>query len=112
MLQYDGGQNVARFQQEDLLAFGKLVIALACNSLASITQLPKSFEYISRHYSAELKNVVLCLLSKPMPTKTIDEVVTLIGPRILHEINSAHQYPRKLSVIGLARPTLLFNDHY
>ncbi|RUS34651.1 hypothetical protein BC938DRAFT_479338 [Jimgerdemannia flammicorona] len=92
MLQYDGGQNVARFQQEDLLAFGKLVIALACNSLASITQLPKSFEYISRHYSAELKNVVLCLLSKPMPTKTIDEVVTLIGPRILHEINSAHHY--------------------
>lgn len=87
VLQYDGGQNVARYQQEDLLSFGKLVVALACNSLQSIHNLPQSFEFISRYYSPDLKNLVLYLLSKPLPTKTIDEVISLIGPRILHEVN-------------------------
>lgn len=77
-------------QQEDLLAFGKIILALACNSTQSFHNLPQSFEFMSRYYSPDLKNVVLYLLSQPMPTKTIDEVVTLIGPRILHEINSSH----------------------
>ncbi|KAL1927009.1 hypothetical protein VTP01DRAFT_5339 [Rhizomucor pusillus] len=79
-------------QQEDLLAFGKIILALACNSTQSFHNLPQSFEFMSRYYSPDLKNVVLYLLSQPMPTKTIDEVVTLIGPRILHEINSSHSY--------------------
>ncbi|KAI8086057.1 uncharacterized protein BX664DRAFT_334810 [Halteromyces radiatus] len=92
VLQYDGGQNVARYQQEDLLSFGKLVIALACNSLQSVHNLPQSFEFISRYYSPDLKNLVLFLLSKPLPTKTIDEAITLIGPRILHEINCSQYY--------------------
>ncbi|KAL0091718.1 hypothetical protein J3Q64DRAFT_1846468 [Phycomyces blakesleeanus] len=92
VLQYDGGQNLARYQQEDLLSFGKLVVALACNSLQSYHNLPSSFEYISRFYSPELKNVVLYLLSKPLPTKNIDEVVTLIAPGLLHEVNCSQYY--------------------
>ncbi|KAI9279488.1 kinase-like domain-containing protein [Umbelopsis sp. AD052] len=91
-IKYDGGQNLARFQQEDLLAFGKLIVALACNSLQAIQNLPNSFEYISHFYSPDLKNVILYLLSKPMPTKSIDEVISLIGPKILHEIDSAHHH--------------------
>ncbi|SAM09208.1 hypothetical protein [Absidia glauca] len=92
VLQYDGGQNVTRYQQEDLLSFGKLVVALACNSLQSFHNLPQSFEFISRYYSPDLKNLVLFLLSKPQPTKTIDEAIKLIGPRILHEINCSQYY--------------------
>ncbi|ORZ24040.1 hypothetical protein BCR42DRAFT_402124 [Absidia repens] len=92
VLQYDGGQNVARYQQEDLLSFGKLVVALACNSLQSFHNLPQSFEFISRYYSPDLKNLVLFLLGKPQPTKTIDEAIKLIGPRILHEINCSQYY--------------------
>lgn len=87
VLQYDGGMNVTRHQQEDLLAFGKLIIALACNSLQSFQDLSQSFEFITRYYSPDLKNVILYLLSKPLPTKNIDEVIVMIGPRILHEIN-------------------------
>ncbi|CAO3638652.1 unnamed protein product [Cunninghamella blakesleeana] len=96
VLQYDGGQNVARYQQEDLLSFGKLVVALACNSLQSIHNLPQSFEFIARYYSPDLKNLVLYLLSKPLPTKTIDEVITLVGPRILHEVNCSQYYTDSL----------------
>lgn len=89
VVQYDGGMNALRYQQEDLLSFGKLIIALACNSLQSSQDLTQSFEYLTRHYSPDLKNVVLYLLSKPAPTKNIDEVISVIGPRILHEINSS-----------------------
>ncbi|KAI7862598.1 hypothetical protein BDF14DRAFT_1885920 [Spinellus fusiger] len=102
VLQYDGGQNLALYQQEDLLSFGKIIVSLACNSLQSYHNLTHSFDYISQFYSPELKNVVLYLLSKPSPTKTIDEVVTLIAPGILHEINCSQYYTDTLeSEIGL-----------
>ncbi|KAG2202075.1 hypothetical protein INT46_002004 [Mucor plumbeus] len=96
VLQYDGVLNVARQQQEDLLSFGKLIIALACNSLQSFTDIAQSFEYIARFYSPDLKNVILYLLSKPLPTKDIDEVIVMIGPRILHEINCSQYYNDEL----------------
>ncbi|KAF0440403.1 pab-dependent polya-specific ribonuclease subunit pan3 [Gigaspora margarita] len=92
MLAFDGGKNIHYYQQEDLLHFGHLIISLACNSLTSIHNLPKSIELISRQYSHDLKNVILYLISKPTPDKTIDDVVTMIAPKILHEINSAHHY--------------------
>ncbi|ORX51326.1 hypothetical protein DM01DRAFT_1347129 [Hesseltinella vesiculosa] len=92
VIQFDGGQQVTRYQQEDLLSFGKLIIALACNSMQSFHNLPQSFEYISRYYSPDVKNLILYLLSKPMPTKSIDEVISLIGPRSLHDINCSQLY--------------------
>ncbi|RHZ78795.1 hypothetical protein Glove_156g105 [Diversispora epigaea] len=91
MINYDGGKNIPHYQQDDLLNFGKLIISLACNSLSSV-QNPKSIDFISRHYSPDFKNVILYLLSKPSPTKSIDDVVTMIGTRILHEINGVHHY--------------------
>jgi PAB-dependent poly(A)-specific ribonuclease subunit 3 len=87
VLQFGGVLNVPRQQQEDLLSFGKLMIALACNSLQSFTDLAQSFEHIARFYSPDFKNLILYLLSKPQPNKNIDEVIVMIGPRILHEIN-------------------------
>ncbi|KAI8073106.1 hypothetical protein BC940DRAFT_364207 [Gongronella butleri] len=92
VIQYDGGQQVARYQQEDLLSFGKLIIALACNSLQSFHNLPQSIEYISRYYSPDVKSLILFLLSKPLPTKSIDDVISLIGARSLHEINCSQLY--------------------
>ncbi|CAG8488906.1 7888_t:CDS:10 [Diversispora eburnea] len=91
MINYDGGKNIPHYQQDDLLNFGKLIISLACNSLSSVHN-PKSIDFISRHYSPDFKNVTLYLLSKPSPTKSIDDVVTMIGTRILHEINGVHHY--------------------
>lgn len=51
--------------------------------------LPKSVDHISRMYSPDLKNVVLYLLSKPGPRKTIEEVLALMGPRVVDELNSS-----------------------
>ncbi|KAG0767555.1 hypothetical protein G6F57_012564 [Rhizopus arrhizus] len=93
VLQYEvASQKVAFHQQEDLLNFGKLLISLACNSLQSILNLSQSFEYITRFYSSDLKNTILYLLSKPSPVKSIDEVIRMIGPRILHDANSTQYY--------------------
>ncbi|KAG2231926.1 hypothetical protein INT48_001440 [Thamnidium elegans] len=100
VLQYDGGLNVARHQQEDLLAFGKLIIALACNSTQSFQDLSQSFDYITRYYSSDLKNLILYLLGKPLPTKSIDEVVVMISPHILQEINSSQLLVRLMSKMG------------
>ncbi|KAG2222512.1 hypothetical protein INT45_012826, partial [Circinella minor] len=93
VLQFDNNeQNIGLQQQADLLAFGKLIVSLACNSPQSIHSLPQSVELISRYYSPDLKDIVLYLLSEPMVTKTVDEVIRMIGPRILHEINSSQSY--------------------
>ncbi|CEQ42692.1 SPOSA6832_04537 [Sporobolomyces salmonicolor] len=100
-LTWDGGHNVAAYQvrlsalppfldeQDDLLSFGKLIIALSCGSPSAVHNLPKSVDHISRVYSPDLKNVVLYLLSKPGPRKTVDEVLALMGPRVVDELNSS-----------------------
>ncbi|KAK4515274.1 uncharacterized protein ATC70_002884 [Mucor velutinosus] len=93
VLQFDTTTQAQRamHQQEDLLSFGKLVVSLACNSPA-VASAMSSFEYMSRFYSPDLKNVAYYLLGKPSLSKSIDEVFTLIGPRLLHELNSSHHY--------------------
>jgi PAB-dependent poly(A)-specific ribonuclease subunit 3 len=45
-------------------------------------------EHISRSYSPDLKNVILYLLSKPSAHKTIDEVVRMLGQRLLNEFDA------------------------
>ena len=79
--------NPVHYQQEDLLSLGKLIIALGSGSTSSVHNLPKSVDHISRVYSPELKNVVLYLLSKPSPRKSIDEVLLLCGHRVIDELN-------------------------
>lgn len=88
VLHFESGDGtIEEHQQEDFLAFGKLIIELACNIPQSSQNLPRSFELVSHCYSADIKNVVLYLLSKPDSTKNIDHVISLIGSRILHEVN-------------------------
>lgn len=90
LIQFDHiTQNMPIHQQEDLLSFGKLIVTLACHSTKSSLNLSQSFEYIARFYSPDIKNLALYLLSKPVHTKSIDNVFKLIGPRILHELNSS-----------------------
>lgn len=62
---YETRQDLAMLQQEDLAMFGKLVIALCCNNITAISNLPKALESLGRSYSADVKNVALYLVSKP-----------------------------------------------
>ncbi|KAK4052283.1 PAB-dependent poly(A)-specific ribonuclease subunit 3 [Microbotryomycetes sp. JL221] len=89
VLGWDGGMQHAGYQHDDLLAFGKLVVALACGSNTAIHNLPKSIDHIARTCSPDLKNFVLYLLSKPGPRKTIDEALSLMGSRVVEELNAS-----------------------
>lgn len=53
--------SVAFLQQADLVSLGKVVLALACNSLAGIQRenLQKAMELVSLNYSSDLKNLIL-----------------------------------------------------
>jgi PAB-dependent poly(A)-specific ribonuclease subunit 3 len=61
--------DVHVLQHEDLVAFGRLIIALCCANPHADTNLQKAMEIIGRHYSVDVKNIILFLISKPTPHK-------------------------------------------
>lgn len=85
----DSGKNVAAFQQDDLLALGQLMICLACGSLQSGQNPAKAVDFIARQYSNDFKTVIVFLLSKPSPMKSIDNVVSMTAQRLVAEMDSA-----------------------
>ena len=90
--------KMATLQQDDLFDFGKLIITLACSSLAAVQNLPRSLEHIGRQYSTDVQKVVLYLFGKPSPTKSIDELVAMIAPRMLDDLSASQS-----CVVALAR---------
>jgi PAB-dependent poly(A)-specific ribonuclease subunit 3 len=61
--------DTTMLQQEDLVAFGRLIIMLCCANPHAVNNLPKAIEIIGRHYTTDVKNVVLFLLNKPSQHK-------------------------------------------
>jgi PAB-dependent poly(A)-specific ribonuclease subunit 3 len=66
VLAYENGSSnsatVARHQQDDLMALGQTLLALACNnSMAAIQRenIPKALEAVALNYSSDLKNLIL-----------------------------------------------------
>lgn len=94
---------VVHFQQEDLVAFGKVCLALACNSL-SATQRENwqgSVEFVARHYSADLKTLILYLLQRTntsSPNRSINDIMPMIGARFYVQMENL--YHREDMLIG------------
>jgi PAB-dependent poly(A)-specific ribonuclease subunit 3 len=72
--------DVSMLQQEDLVAFGRLIIMLCCANAHAINNLPKAIEIIGRHYSTDVKNVVIFLISKPSPHKVSQSLCQYAWP--------------------------------
>ncbi|KAI8848988.1 hypothetical protein BC829DRAFT_393090 [Chytridium lagenaria] len=105
MLTYDSSvKSIAQLQHDDLSQFGQLLLTLAFGSLSAIHNIPKALEYISRNFSADFKNVILYLLGKSQTFKAVDDLITMIGPRLVNEINSIFSY-RDLLETELSRET-------
>jgi PAB-dependent poly(A)-specific ribonuclease subunit 3 len=68
---------------------GQLLVALACGSQMAILDLPRALEHIQKAYPSDFKELVLYLLSKPTPLKSIDQVIVNIAPRFVNELDSA-----------------------
>ncbi|CAG7726412.1 unnamed protein product [Allacma fusca] len=79
------------YQQEDLLALGKLILALACNSLLAVQRenLSTSLELISRTYSSDLRNLVVYLMN-PRGTRSINDIMPMIGARFYNQLDAAN----------------------
>ncbi|GAA97963.1 hypothetical protein E5Q_04643 [Mixia osmundae IAM 14324] len=89
VLRFENDASLEMQQQEDLFDLGKLIVTLGCTSLSAVHNLPRSLDHLSRQYSNDIKNLVLFLFGKPEPRKNIDEVLAMIGPRLLDDLNAS-----------------------
>lgn len=82
------------FQQEDLVSFGKLLLALACNSLLAVQRdnLNTSMDLISRTYSADLRNLIGYLMNPRAAgtTRSVNDIMPMIGARFYNQLDSAN----------------------
>lgn len=78
----------AENREQDFVALGKLILALACGSPMAHQHLPECIESISQDYSEDLKDVILYLItSEEEEDKDVDELVAMIAPHVLDEID-------------------------
>lgn len=95
VVHHDVQRPLLDLQQEDLLHFGRLILAIATNSLApnilaSHQTLKVAVEQLGRPYTPELRDNILWLLTPaqvPMP-KTIDEFLRRISGHIITSFDS------------------------
>jgi PAB-dependent poly(A)-specific ribonuclease subunit 3 len=83
----------AYYQQEDLLALGKLILALACNSLLAVQRenLTTSLELISRTYSSDLRNLIVYLMNpRGTGNRSINDIMPMIGARFYNQLDAAN----------------------
>lgn len=83
VLMYDMPADLTQMQQDDLTMLGALIMQLCTGSMSSMHNIQKAVESIGRNYSADLKSVVLFLLSKPahrvcsLPCRALNEGLTV-----------------------------------
>eukprot|EP00112_Aurelia_sp_Birch-Aquarium-sp1_P006214 Seg1690.2 transcript_id=Seg1690.2/GoldUCD/mRNA.D3Y31 product="PAN2-PAN3 deadenylation complex subunit pan3" protein_id=Seg1690.2/GoldUCD/D3Y31 len=87
------GITVPHHQQEDLVALGKLILALACYSIDSVHQenIQQSLEFVAKNYSNDLKSLVWHLLStqhQNQSPKSINDVMPVIGARFYSQLDA------------------------
>ncbi|XP_045149951.1 PAN2-PAN3 deadenylation complex subunit PAN3 isoform X2 [Echinops telfairi] len=97
VLTFDSSQNsnplalMAQYQQADLISLGKVVLALACNSLSGIQRdnVPKAMELVTMSYSSDLKNLILYLLSDQNRLRSVNDIMPMIGARFYTQLDAA-----------------------
>ncbi|XP_074596840.1 poly(A) specific ribonuclease subunit PAN3 [Brevipalpus obovatus] len=83
---------IPHLQREDLVSFGKVLCALACNSLSAMDQdsWPQSYEVITRNYNGDLRTLIFFLLTAKRGS-TINEIMPMIGGRFYAQLDMVYQ---------------------
>jgi len=83
---------MAHYQQEDLIALGKIVLALACNSFMAIQRenLQASMEIVTSTYSSDMRNLIMYLLTNPSRIKSVNDLMPMIGARFYDAIDESN----------------------
>uniref|UniRef100_A0A2K5PTS2 PAN2-PAN3 deadenylation complex subunit PAN3 n=1 Tax=Cebus imitator TaxID=2715852 RepID=A0A2K5PTS2_CEBIM len=126
VLTFDNSQNnnplalMAQYQQADLISLGKVVLALACNSLAGIQRenLQKAMELVTINYSSDLKNLIfrMIILEKGFTMLATLEVQNGRLFRLLAKLGTINERPEfqkdpTWSETGDRYLLKLFRDH-
>ncbi|XP_075230352.1 poly(A) specific ribonuclease subunit PAN3 isoform X2 [Lycorma delicatula] len=79
---------IPHYQQEDLTALGKLLLALACRSLMAVQRenLQTSVELMSRTYSSDLRHLIMYLLSQQR--RSVVDLMPMIGTRYYSQLDN------------------------
>lgn len=95
VLTFDGNSAnslslIPHHQQDDLLALGRLVLALASRSLIAVHRdnVQACLELVARSYSADLRNLILYLLSN-QPRRSVTDLMPMIGARFYTQLDAA-----------------------
>ena len=64
-----------------IVNLGRIVLALSCNSFIAIQRenLAQSMELVTSHYSTDLRNLIMYLLTNPQKIKTVNDIMPMIG---------------------------------
>jgi PAB-dependent poly(A)-specific ribonuclease subunit 3 len=105
---YETRQDLNLIQQEDIAMFGKLVLALCCNSMAAVNNVPKALELIARNYNSDLRSLAQYLVTKPTshkvrsyhpdlytsanPSQSIRTALEMMSSRVVAEMVETHKY--------------------
>ncbi|XP_068206142.1 PAN2-PAN3 deadenylation complex subunit pan3 isoform X1 [Palaemon carinicauda] len=84
--------NMPQYQQEDLVSLGRLMLALACNSILAVQRdnIQSALELVNRSYSRDLSMLVVCLLTAQR-IKSINDVMPMIGARFYNALETITQ---------------------
>ena len=90
VVQHDSPRTLIDLQREDLLQFGRLLLAVGTNNPSVIHNVPKAMEQLARSYSPQLKDRVFWLLGMITPNKTesIDTFINGIAPYVMSSFDS------------------------
>ncbi|XP_046996275.1 PAN2-PAN3 deadenylation complex subunit PAN3 isoform X1 [Schistocerca americana] len=85
---------IPHYQQEDLTALGKLVLALGCRSLMAIQRenIQTSLDLVTRTYSSDLRNLIMYLLSsqqQQQQPRNVTDLMPMIGARFYTQLDAA-----------------------
>ena len=90
VVQHDSPRTLIDLQREDLLQFGRLILAIGTNNPSVIHNVPKAMEHFARSYSPQLKDRVFWLLSMVTPNKieSIDTFINGISSHVMTSFDS------------------------
>lgn len=80
---------ISHYQQDDLTALGKLLLALSCCSLLAVQRdnLQTCMELMTRNYSLDLRHLIVYLLTGG-PRRTVVDLMPMIGARYYTQLDA------------------------
>lgn len=84
---------VQHYQQEDLTALGKLVLALACKSTMAVQRenISTALDIVSRSYTTDLRNLIMYLLATQQ-RRSVTDLMPMIGARFYTQLDNLHNH--------------------